>query len=167
MPAAPRRLQCVTTTAIRSTSAVAGEVQPARPDGRIRVLIADSHAVLRRVLADLLAETDDITVVGECGSGDELLPAAVRTRPDVVLVDPTLPGTDPLQAARELLDVQPGTRIAVHSRAFCLVTCHRAQRLGAAGYLLKGDDLADLPQRIRDLAGGGTAWCARAAAGGR
>nr|WP_275585654.1 response regulator transcription factor [Geodermatophilus sabuli] len=130
-------------------------------------MLADSHPVVRRVLVDLFEETDDITVVGECGSGEELLPTAIRTRPHVVLVDPTLPGTDPLEAVRELLDVLPSARIAVHAGAFCLVTSHRAQRLGAVGYLLKGDDLADLPQRVRELADGGSVWCAPPADRGR
>ncbi|MGY1824542.1 response regulator [Geodermatophilus sp. SYSU D00079] len=125
------------------------------------VLLADAHPVLRRVVQDCL-ETDDMAVVAEAETGDELLTAGLRTRPDVVLVDPELPGTDPLQAARELLDVVPGTRVVVHARCFSLVTFSRARRLGAVGYLLKGADLVDLPRRVRELAAGGTAWTPRA-----
>jgi DNA-binding NarL/FixJ family response regulator len=158
MAAAPGRLQYVTMRLIR----------PAAPeDGPPRtpvttVLVADAHPVLRRVLIDCLDDTDDITVVAEAETGDELLEAGLRTRPRVVLVDPELPGTDPLQAARELLDASPATRVVVHARCFSLVNFHRARRLGAVGYLLKGADLVDLPQRIRDLAAGGTAWTPRA-----
>ncbi|MGY1631329.1 response regulator transcription factor [Geodermatophilus sp. SYSU D01186] len=126
------------------------------------VLVADAHPVLRRVVRDCLEDTGDLTVVAEAESGDELLAAGLRTRPAVVLVDPELPGTDPLQAARELLDVAPRTRVVVHARCFSLVTFSRARRLGAVGYLLKGADLVDLPQRIRELAAGGTAWTPRA-----
>ncbi|MGY1643487.1 response regulator transcription factor [Geodermatophilus sp. SYSU D00703] len=126
------------------------------------VLVADAHPVLRRVLIDCLDDVDDIAVVAEAETGDELLATGLGTRPHVVLVDPELPGTDPLQAARELLDVAPATRVVVLARCFSLVTFHRARRLGAVGYLLKGADLVDLPQRIRDLAAGGTAWTPRA-----
>jgi DNA-binding NarL/FixJ family response regulator len=126
------------------------------------VLVADAHPVLRCVVRDCLDATGDTVVVAEAENGDELLTAGLRTRPDVVLVDPELPGTDPLQAARELLDSVPGTRFVVHARCFSLVTFHRARRLGAVGYLLKGTDLVDLPRRVRELAAGGTAWTPRA-----
>ncbi|MGY1704563.1 response regulator transcription factor [Geodermatophilus sp. SYSU D00697] len=126
------------------------------------LLVGDAHPVLRCVLRDCLDDVDDIAVVAEAETGDELLEAGLRARPDVVLVDPELPGTDPLQAARELLDVAPAPRVVVHARCFSLVTFHRARRLGAVGYLIKGADLVDLPQRIRDLAAGGTAWTPRA-----
>ncbi|MGY1592126.1 response regulator transcription factor [Geodermatophilus sp. SYSU D00708] len=143
-------------------------IRPAAPVGDpprtpvTTVLVADAHPVLRRVLTDCLDDTDDITVVAEAETGDELLESGLRTRPRIVLVDPELPGTDPLQAARELLDVAPGTRVVVLARCFSLVNFHRARRLGAVGYLLKGADLVDLPRRIRELAEGGTAWTPRA-----
>jgi DNA-binding NarL/FixJ family response regulator len=155
MAAAPGRLQDVTMRLIRPAA-------PAPGPPRTTVLVADAHPVLRRVVGDCLAETDDTAVVAEAETGDELLTAGLRTRPDVVLVDPELPGTDPLQAARELLDLAPETRVVVHARCFSLVTFSRARRLGAVGYLLKGTDLVDLPRRIRDLAAGGTAWTPRA-----
>jgi DNA-binding NarL/FixJ family response regulator len=158
MSAAPGRLQDVTMRLIRPAAPAPGP--PRTP--RTTVLVADAHPVLRCVVRDCLAETDDTAVVAEAETGDELLTAGLRTRPDVVLVDPELPGTDPLQAARELLDLVPGTRVVVHARCFSLVTFHRARRLGAVGYLLKGTDLVDLPRRIRELAAGGTAWTPRA-----
>jgi DNA-binding NarL/FixJ family response regulator len=150
-----RRLLGVTSTL---GPVVPRPATPQDPAPTIRVLLADAHPVVRRVLADLLAETGDIAVVGECESGSELVEAAVRSRPDVVLVDPGLPGADPLEAVRQLLGARPQTRVVVHAAGFSLVTSARAQRLGAVGYLLKCDDLGDLPRRVREVAAGGTAW---------
>ncbi|MBB3083797.1 response regulator [Geodermatophilus sabuli] len=124
----------------------------------IRILLADDHPVLRHVLVPLIAEAGDMAVVAECESGDELLHEGLRVRPDVVLVDPELPGMDPLQASCELHEQLPRVRVLVHARCFSLVTFSRAQRLGAVGYLLKSDGLDDLPRRIRAVVGGATAW---------
>src|SRR5829696_10253328 len=57
----------------------------------IRVLVVDDHPPLRRLIAEVLGEADDITVVGECGDGDEVVEAVQRTRPDVVLMDVSMP----------------------------------------------------------------------------
>ena len=105
----------------------------------IRVLVVDDHAPLRRVLADLFAGTDDITVVGECRDGDEVVDAAIRTRPDVVLMDLNMPGTDGLEATRRLLEAQPQARVVMLTGSCCVGAMREAQRLGAVGLLRKGD----------------------------
>jgi DNA-binding NarL/FixJ family response regulator len=130
----------------------------------IRVLLVDDHAVLRRVLRELFEETPDITVVGECADGAEVVAAATATRPDVVLMDLSMPGVGGLEATRRLLQVRPQARVVLLTGSFSVAAVREAQRLGAAGYLLKGDDPFDLPQRIRDVAAGGSAWNGRAAA---
>jgi DNA-binding NarL/FixJ family response regulator len=129
------------------------------PTGRppIRVLLVDDHAPLRRLLAELLAETDDITVVGECRDGDEVVVAAMRARPDVVLMDRNMPGTDGLEATRRLLEAWPQARVVMLTGSFSVASRQEAERLGAVGYLLKGDS-SDLPSQVRHVAGGGTAW---------
>ncbi|MGY1639113.1 response regulator transcription factor [Geodermatophilus sp. SYSU D00742] len=124
----------------------------------ITVLLADAHPVLRSVLLSTIADAGDIRVVAEAETAEELLEAGLRARPDVVLVDPELPGADPLQASCELRDAHPRVRVLVLARCFSLVTFSRAQRLGAAGYLLKSDGLDGLPRRIRAVAAGATAW---------
>jgi DNA-binding NarL/FixJ family response regulator len=123
----------------------------------IRVLVVDDHAPLRRVLAELFAGTDDITVVGECRDGDEVVDAAIRTRPDVVLMDLNMPGTDGLEATRRLLEAQPQARVVMLTGSICVAAMQEAQRLGAVGLLRKGDSF-DLPSQVRRVAGGGTAW---------
>ena len=153
----------MTRTRARLQSVMTNPVRPADPGGLrlVTVLVADAHPVLRRVLRDCLDGTGDIAVVAEAETGDELLQAGLRTHPDVVLVDPELPGTDPLQASCELRDLFPGVRVLVQARCFSLVSFSRAQRLGAVGYLLKGADLVALPGLIRTVAAGGTAWTPR------
>ena len=124
----------------------------------IKVLLVDDHAVLRRVLRDLFADTDDITVVAECGSGEEVVEAATRTRPDVVLMDLRMPGMDGTEATRALLAVQPDARVVMLTGTVSDASVRAAQRAGAVGYLFKGDAPFDLPRRVQEVAAGGTAW---------
>ncbi|MGK5114109.1 MULTISPECIES: response regulator [unclassified Geodermatophilus] len=123
----------------------------------------DDSAALRRVLADVFADTGDIRVVAECADGAEVVEAAQRARPDVVLMDLVMPRVDGLEAARRLLDVQPEVRVVLHSALLDPTAVRAARRLGLAGYLLKGD-VTDLAQHVREVAAGGTAWSPRASA---
>src|SRR2546430_4347680 len=65
----------------------------------IRVLIAEDQALLRQALADILARYEDLNVVSQVGNGDEIVAAALHTRPDVALLDIEMPGRDGLTAA--------------------------------------------------------------------
>jgi DNA-binding NarL/FixJ family response regulator len=121
------------------------------------VLLVDDHVLLRQLLADVLAEADDIAVVGECADGDEVVDAATRTRPDVVLMDASMARTDGLEATRRLLAIQPQARVVILTGTFSEDSRREAEGIGAVGYLLKGE-VFDLPDRIRCVAGGGTAW---------
>jgi DNA-binding NarL/FixJ family response regulator len=121
------------------------------------VLLVDDHQPLRRFLAEFLDEADDIVVVGECEDGDEVVDAAARTRPDVVLMDLCMPGTGGLEATRRLLDVQPLVRVVILTGSYSSASRREAERLGAVGFLMKGEAF-DLSGYIRAVAGGGTAW---------
>ena len=79
----------------------------------IRVLVVDDHEMVRTTLSELLAEEDDLTVVGECADGSEVVEAAARLRPDVVLMDLSMPVMDGVAATEALRAVQPGPRIVV------------------------------------------------------
>jgi DNA-binding NarL/FixJ family response regulator len=127
------------------------------------VLVADDSAVLRRVLVDVLGGAGDITVVAECTDGDEVVGAALRAEPDVVLMDLVMPRVDGMEATRRLLAVRPGTRVVLHTGSLDPAAVREARRLGLPGYLLKAD-VVDLPQHVRDVAAGGTAWSPRASA---
>jgi DNA-binding NarL/FixJ family response regulator len=130
----------------------------------IKVLIADDHPLIRMALVEMFAATPDIDVVAECADGSEVLEAAERTRPDVVLMDVKMPVMDGLEATSTLLRAHPEVRVIILTGALTAATAHAANALGAAGYLLKEDSPEELPDRIRTVAGGGTAWNAAASA---
>jgi DNA-binding NarL/FixJ family response regulator len=124
----------------------------------IRVLIVDDHPFVRMSLEQLLEATDDIDVVGACADGSEVVTAAAQLEPDVVLMDVRMPKVNGLDAARELLAVQPHVRVLILTGTFNPAYTTAVKSLGAAGLVLKGDDPSDLPDRIRAVADGGTVW---------
>jgi DNA-binding NarL/FixJ family response regulator len=79
----------------------------------IRVLLVDDHPSVRTALTELLSDEDDITVVGECEDGSQVLEAAARLRPDVVLMDLSMPVMDGLAATEALRATQSEPRIVV------------------------------------------------------
>jgi DNA-binding NarL/FixJ family response regulator len=131
----------------------------------IKVLLADDHDFVRSSVADLLMATGDITVVAECADGSEVLAAALRTQPEVVLMDLAMPDRTGLEATRDLLYAGVPSRVVLLTGSFSAASAREARALGAAGYVLKDDDPAALPQLVRDVAAGGSAWSARAAVG--
>lgn len=79
----------------------------------IRVLVVDDHPMLRASLSELLSDEDDLTVVGECADGSEVVEAVERLRPDVVLMDLSMPGMDGLAATEAVRAVRPDQRVVV------------------------------------------------------
>lgn len=124
----------------------------------IRVLLADDHDFVRSTLVELFTATHDITVVAECSDGDQVLAAAERTDPDVVLLDLAMPRQTGLEAARALLSAHLRARIILLTANLSAAAVREAQAVGAVGYLLKGEDPGDLAQHVRAVASGGTAW---------
>ena len=124
----------------------------------IKVLIVDDHKLIRDALEDLFADTDDISVVGQCADGSEVTPAVARLQPDVVLMDLRMPVMDGLTATAEVLAAHPTVRVIVLTGALTPSTAMEARAIGAAGYLLKEEDPARLPEHVRTVAAGGLAW---------
>ena len=115
----------------------------------IRVLVVDDHAVVREGLRTFLSLQDGIEVVGEAGDGREAVAAAERARPDVVLMDLVMPGLDGVQAMRELRARVPGARVIVLTSFLDDDRLLPAIRAGAAGYLLKNVEPAELARAVR------------------
>jgi DNA-binding NarL/FixJ family response regulator len=122
----------------------------------IRVALVDDQALVRAGFRALLDAEDDITVVGEAADGDEAVRLVKAERPDVVLMDIRMPGTDGLEATRRIADDPALAEVHV----VILTTFElddyvfEALRAGAAGFLVKDTEPADLVAGVRVVAGG-------------
>jgi two-component system response regulator DesR len=119
--------------------------------GVIRVLLADDQALVRGALAAMLGLEADIEVVAEVSSGDDVLPAAQRTTPDVALLDVQMPGKDGLTAAAELHRELPSVRVVVCTTFGRPGYLARAMAAGASGFVVKDappEQLVDAVRRV-------------------
>jgi len=122
----------------------------------IRVLLADDQDLVRAGFRALLAAQDDIEVVGEAGDGDEAVQLARRHRPDVVLMDIRMPGTDGLAATRTIVADErlADVRIVILTTFEVDEYVFEAIRAGASGFLVKNTKPVELLQAVRAVAAG-------------
>jgi two-component system, NarL family, response regulator DesR len=120
----------------------------------IRVLLAEDQAMVRGALASLLGLEEDIDVVADVGRGDEVLEAARRADPDVVLLDIGLPGVDGLEVAALLRRELPEAQVVVLTTFNRPGYLRRAMEAGAAGFLLKDSPASELARAIRAAVAG-------------
>jgi DNA-binding NarL/FixJ family response regulator len=123
--------------------------------GPVRVLVVDDHAVVREGLRHVLTAAEGFSVVGEAANATEALGLAETVRPDVVLLDLTMPGMSGLEAAAELRRRASGVRILVLSMHEQDEYVLEAVRGGANGYILKDAGPAELRAAIRAVGAGG------------
>jgi DNA-binding NarL/FixJ family response regulator len=121
---------------------------------RIRVLLVDDHQVVRRGLRTFLEIQDDIEVVGEAADGDEGFARTEELRPDVVLMDVKMPGTDGIEALRKLRGSGNPAKVLVVTSFTEQRTVVPALRAGAAGYVYKDVDPEALAGAIRSVHAG-------------
>jgi two-component system, NarL family, response regulator LiaR len=117
----------------------------------IRVLLADDHAVVRQGLRTFLDLQDDIEVVAEAGDGEAALDAAIRTRPDVILLDLVMPKLDGVGTLKRLRESGTRARVIVLTSFGDDDKLFAALRAGAAGYLLKDVQPPELVRAIRSV----------------
>jgi two-component system, NarL family, response regulator NreC len=115
----------------------------------IRILIADDHAVVRSGLRALLGADRELEVVGEAADGAETLQLAAELHPDLVLLDVTMPPENGLRTARRLKELQPALAVLILTMHEDEGLLHEALRAGAAGYLIKRAEEAEILQAIR------------------
>ncbi|NUR10044.1 MAG: response regulator transcription factor [Nocardioidaceae bacterium] len=123
-------------------------------DGPITVVLVDDHAVVRTGLAQLLAGSNDIRVVGQAGDGAEALDVVRATNPDVVVMDLQMPGVDGVEATKQVLEEHPGTQVVVLTSYSDSARIVAAIDAGAVGYLLKDADPEDVLDGVRAVSRG-------------
>lgn len=123
---------------------------------KIRVLLADDHALVRSGIRALVQALDNLEVVGETGDGREALALIAKLRPDIVLMDISMPGLNGLEAAARVTEDFPGVRVIILSMHASEEYVLRALRAGAAGYLLKDMGPVELELALKAVAAGGT-----------
>ncbi|MGW6685126.1 response regulator [Streptomyces sp. NPDC054961] len=122
----------------------------------IRLLLAEDQGMMRGALALLLGLEEDIEVVAQVAAGDEIVPAALETRPDVALLDIELPGRSGLDAAADLRRQCPGCRVLILTTFGRPGYLRRAMDAGAAGFLVKDGPVEELAVAVRRVLAGET-----------
>ena len=122
--------------------------------GKIKVLIADDHAIVRMGLAALLSAKKDIEVVGQSRNGEAAVRDTVRLAPDVVIMDLMMPKKDGIAATAEIKARRPETKIIILTTFATSDGITKALEAGATGAILKNAENASLVTMIRKVAAG-------------
>lgn len=120
----------------------------------ISILLADDHAIVRDGLKTLLEAQSDLRVAGQAANGREAVSAAAELKPDVVVMDISMPDMNGVEAARRIRVAQPATRVVMLSMHGNAEHVYRALEAGATGYLLKESAGAELVAAIRAVHAG-------------
>ena len=124
--------------------------------GKISVLIADDHKIVRMGLKSLFAAEKDLAVVGEADDGVAAVRQALKLNPDVIIMDLMMPKQDGVAATAEIHSKLPGTRIVVLTSYSTSDTIAAALAAGAAGAVMKSADDSTLLTAVRTVAAGKT-----------
>ncbi len=121
---------------------------------RIRVMLADDHAVVRAGYRFLLENVQDIEVVAEAASGEEALAQFEQVNPDVLVIDLTMPGIGGMEAIRRLRALRPEAKILVFSMHENAALVEHALQAGVSGYISKNSSPESLVTAVRRIAAG-------------
>jgi DNA-binding NarL/FixJ family response regulator len=122
---------------------------------RLRIVLADDHAIVRQGLRLLIDSQPEMRVVGEAADGEDVLAQTRALKPDIVVMDISMPGMNGLLATRALKQAQPEVAIIVLTRHDEDTYLEELLRAGASGYVLKQSAPPALLQAIRAIAAGG------------
>jgi DNA-binding NarL/FixJ family response regulator len=129
----------------------------------IRVLVVDDHSVVRRGLVELFQTADDIEVVGDAADGAAAVVEAERLRPDLVLMDLSMPGVDGVEATRRIRAAHPDVAVVILTSFSEQPRILGAIDAGAVGYLLKDAEPDELLRGVRSAAAGEAPFSPKAA----
>lgn len=121
---------------------------------KIRVLVADDHAIVREGLRAVIAAEDDMELVGEAADGIEAVELAHEIQPDVILMDLLMPGKDGIEAISEILQENPDARVLVLTSFTEVDKILPTVKSGALGYIVKNSNPDELISAIRDVSQG-------------
>jgi two-component system response regulator NreC len=121
----------------------------------IRILLADDHVIVRHGLKLLIDGQPDMSVIAEASDGDTAVQRALELKPDVIVMDISMPGMNGLVATRKLKQLQPGVAIVTLTRHGDDAYLQELLRAGVSGYVLKQSAPTELLQAIRAAAAGG------------
>jgi DNA-binding NarL/FixJ family response regulator len=120
------------------------------PD-KVRVLIADDHRMFAEALEAILATDDRLEVAGHAGDGAEAVRLALKSRPDVILMDIAMPLMDGLQATKQIRKEWPTACVLMLTGSNSRIDVDRAREAGAAGYVTKERIAAELIDAILEI----------------
>jgi NarL family two-component system response regulator LiaR len=127
---------------------------------KIKILVADDHALLRVGLNTMLNAQPDMTVVGEAGNGRDAVSRAKELKPDVVIMDLMMPKLDGAEATRQIVESLPETKVVILTSYGTSVDIVRAISYGAVGAQMKGSPIDAIIKAIRTINSGGKAIAA-------
>jgi len=120
----------------------------------VKILLADDHPIVRQGLRTLLQAEAGFVMVGEASTGLEALQLVERSKPDVLIIDLMMPGMNGLEVLRQVNKLFPNVRVIVLSMHSNEAYVLEALKHGAAGYVLKESNSADLIQAVREVIAG-------------
>jgi DNA-binding NarL/FixJ family response regulator len=123
---------------------------------KARVLLVEDHVVVRQGIKALLADEPDIEVIGEADNGREALEYVAQLRPDVVLMDISMPGLNGIEATRQIKQAYPEVKVVVLSMHSNEEYVFQVLRAEASGYVLKQADSSEVLTAIRAALSGGS-----------
>ena len=118
---------------------------------RKKIYVVEDHPTFRQGLIQILGSETHLTVCGAAGTADQAFPAIVRTKPDLVLVDISLPGKSGLDLIKEIRSVDRTVKLLVISMHDEALYAARVLRAGGDGYIMKQEDPDEIIQAIRDV----------------
>ena len=125
-----------------------------RGSKKLRILVADDHELVRRGIRGLLRARRGWTVVGGAANGREAVEKAMKLKPDIAIVDISMPDLDGLQVTRQIREAAPTTKVVVLTMHESDQMVRRVLEAGALGYVLKSDLAAHLVKAVKDVTAG-------------